>query len=172
MLRKYEYRRTLPHYQKDNRAIFITFNTAARWVLSPAARDIVFECCRYIHGKTAALYAVVVMPEHAHLVLVPLSDDSGQFDLATILQKIKSVSAHRINKLLRRRGRVWQEERFDHVLRCEEKLENTVEYVRQNPVRRGLVVRPEDYKWLWVDSTFVQESAGESPASTRSGAKW
>jgi hypothetical protein len=45
---------------------------------------------------------------------------------------------------------MWQEESFDHVLRSEERLEETVEYIRQNPVRRGLVARPEDYRWLWV----------------------
>ena len=38
MLREYEYRRTLPHYQKDNRAIFGTFATHRRWHL-PGLRE-------------------------------------------------------------------------------------------------------------------------------------
>jgi hypothetical protein len=38
-----------------------------------------------------------------------------------------------------------QEESFDHVLRSEESLDEKVEYIRQNPVRSGLVTSPEDY---------------------------
>ena len=46
---------------------------------------------------------------------------------------------------------MWQEESFDHVVRSNESLENKIEYIRQNPVRRGLVKSPEEYPWLWVE---------------------
>jgi hypothetical protein len=36
------------------------------------------------------------------------------------------------------------EESFDHTLRTAESLKDKLEYIRQNPVRRGLVARPED----------------------------
>ena len=42
------------------------------------------------------------------------------------------------------------DEFFDHVLRSDESLKDKCEYIRQNPVRRGLVTRPEEYRWLWV----------------------
>jgi hypothetical protein len=42
---KYNYRRRLPHIQKDYRPIFITFTTDHRWHLPPEAREIVLECC-------------------------------------------------------------------------------------------------------------------------------
>lgn len=32
---KYEYRRRLPHYQKDNHPLFVTFTTDRRWQLPP-----------------------------------------------------------------------------------------------------------------------------------------
>ena len=48
-------------------------------------------------------------------------------------------------------GPVWEEESFDHVLRSDESLKEKCEYIRQNPVRRGLVKNPEDYRWLWID---------------------
>jgi REP-associated tyrosine transposase len=47
---------------------------------------------------------------------------------------------------------VWQEESFDHVLRSENSFEEKRDYIRQNPVRRGLVKMPENYRWLWVES--------------------
>ena len=46
-------------------------------------------------------------------------------------------------------GAVWQEESFDHVLRCSEGLEAKVEYVLQNPVRKGLVADWREYPWTW-----------------------
>ncbi len=63
----------------------------------------------------------------------------------------KGTSAREVNTLLGRCGPVWQEESFDHVLRTSESLKEKIEYIRQNPVRRGLVVRPEDYRWLCVE---------------------
>jgi len=44
---------------------------------------------------------------------------------------------------------VWQDESFDHVLPSAEKLEDRIEYVLQNPVRRGLVKNWKDYRWTW-----------------------
>jgi hypothetical protein len=41
------------------------------------------------------------------------------------------------------------------VLRSDESLKEKCEYIRQNPVRRGLVKRPEDYRWLWVNPILV-----------------
>jgi REP element-mobilizing transposase RayT len=73
------------------------------------------------------------------------------YGLPAILKLIKGASARSVNKLLGAEGPVWQEESFDHVLRSQESLEEKLEYIRQNPVRRGLVKRREDYPWLWVD---------------------
>ena len=98
------------------------------------------------------LHAVVVMPDHVHLLLTPLRDGEGwPFPLVDILQCLKSTTAHRMNKLLGMSGPVWEEESFDHVLRSDESLKEKCEYIRQNPVEAGLVERPEDYRWLWVN---------------------
>jgi REP element-mobilizing transposase RayT len=97
------------------------------------------------------MYAFVVMPEHVHLLLTPLLDDVGDpYWLVEILQSLKGSSAHTVNKALHRSGPVWQEESFDHLLRRNEEFSATVEYVRQNPVRRGLVPIPENYRWFWI----------------------
>ena len=67
------------------------------------------------------------------------------FALSEILRAIKGTSARSINILLGRRGSIWQDESYDHILRGNESLSETVEYSRQNPVRKGLVSKPEDY---------------------------
>jgi len=151
--RKYDYRRTLPHYQGDRQAIFATFATHHRWHLPPIARDIVVEACLHLDGTKCRLSGFVVMPDHVHLVFTPLEDDGGPIALPDVLQKVKSESAHRINRSLGRQGRVWQDESFDHVLRRTEGIAAKLEYIRLNPVRAGLVDEPLQYKWMWFEAS-------------------
>ena len=53
----------------------------------------------------------------------------------------------------------WQKEFFDHVLRSDESYESKWDYVRENPVRAGLVSRADDWPY-----------AGEITLIRRSGA--
>jgi REP element-mobilizing transposase RayT len=149
---KYEYQRRLPHYQKFGRTLFVTFCTLGRGALSPEARDVVLRHCLHDHSKRFFLHAAVIMPDHVHMLLTPLCDEHGwPYPLASILKLIKGTAARNVNQLLGCTGPVWQEESFDHVLRSGESFEEKLEYIRQNPVRRGLVEKPEDYRWLWVE---------------------
>ena len=97
------------------------------------------------------------MPDHVHLALVPACGSEGPVPMAEIMQAIKGASAHRINKSLNRRGRVWQEESFDRALRKEEQVQEKLFYMLENPVRAGLVSNPLDYPWIWrrVSTTVV-----------------
>ena len=100
------------------------------------------------------------MPDHVHLLLLPLRDKKGwPYSLAVILKQLKGASARSVNKLLESRGPVWQEESFDHVLRSQESFEEKLEYIRKNPVRRGLAKSPEDYKWLWVEQSAGKQDS-------------
>jgi REP element-mobilizing transposase RayT len=147
---KYEYRRRLPHYQKDFHPLFVTFTTDHRWQLPPPARDIVLDCCVLQNGTKLDLHAAVVMPDHVHLIYSPLSREDGwSYSLPEIMKAIKGRSARYINVLLKRTGSVWQEEFFDHVLRSNDSLVDRVDYVLQNPVRAGLVLTEEEYRWIW-----------------------
>jgi REP element-mobilizing transposase RayT len=165
-LSKYRYRRRLPHLQKADADLFITFCTLGRLVLIEPARQLVLEHCfreagleplagegaRATWSPRIRLHAVVVMPDHVHLLLMPLRDEHGwPFPLVDILQCMKSVTARQINRLLSKSGPVWEEESFDHVLRSDERLKEKCEYIRQNPFEAGLVRVPEDYRWLWID---------------------
>jgi putative transposase len=91
-----------------------------------------------------------MMPDHVHLIFTPLYDGENLYSVAEIMQGIKGASAHKINRLLSRRGQVWQRESLDRVLRREESIRAKVEYMIQNPVRAGLVKTAAEYRWLWV----------------------
>jgi REP element-mobilizing transposase RayT len=147
------HRRNLPHFEKWDHLYFITFRTYKDFVLPPEARDRALQHCLHENGTRVHLYAAVIMPNHAHLILTPLMDDLGdRFPLSKIMNSVKGASAHSINKLLGRRGHVWQDESFDRVLRSYESLEEKIYYIAQNPVRAGLTRTAEDYKWFWRET--------------------
>ena len=52
----------------------------------------------------------------------------------------------RVNMLEGTRGALWQDESFDHVLRSNESFDEKLEYICQNPVRRGLSAKPEELR--------------------------
>lgn len=156
--------------QKADAALFVTFCTGARLPLPENARALVLEHCLREHGTRIHLDAVVVMPDHVHLLFLPLRDENDwPFPLVDIMQCMKGATAHRINKLLHRSGPVWEEESFDHVLRSDENLKEKAEYIRQNPVRRGLAQKPEDYRWLWVNPELNYKNVGRAPPPAKAG---
>src|SRR4051812_3920052 len=90
------------------------------------------------------------MPTHVYLIFTPLRDDLGySFTLAEIMNGIKGASAHSVNKLLKRKGSLWQDESTDRILRDDDELSDKLLYLMINPVRARLVKQPDNYPWLW-----------------------
>jgi REP element-mobilizing transposase RayT len=159
------YRRNLPHLQRDDKPHFITFVTKHRWILPDWAREIVLGCCRHDDEIKYILHVVVVMPDHVHMILTPKVDEQRKLgcQLFEIMKAIKSASAHLINRRLYRHGTIWQEESFDRVLRSSEKLKEKIEYILQNPVRRGLVENWREYRWLWYEAPISPYTPSLAP---------
>jgi REP element-mobilizing transposase RayT len=145
------YRRQLPHLQYDDRQHFVAFCTHRRWILPERVRSIVLGCCLHDNGERFDLRVAVVMPDHVHMIFTPLLNQQALeiYSLAEIMEAVKGASAHKVNKMLGRKGRVWQAESFDHVIRSSENLDAKIEYLLQNPARLGLVQEWSDYPWLW-----------------------
>jgi REP-associated tyrosine transposase len=97
------------------------------------------------------LHAYVVMPNHVHILLNP------HLPLAKISGVIKGVAARDINGRLGRFGKpLWQYESFDHWVRNSAEFERIRHYIEWNPVRAGLVARPEDWKWSSAGSPYFK----------------
>ncbi|MEP6686563.1 MAG: AAA family ATPase, partial [Verrucomicrobiota bacterium] len=96
----------------------------------PELRRIVEEVLLHDNEKKYQLHEFVVMPNHVHALVTPL----GERNLSEILQEWKSVSAHRINQMLGRKGDFWQKESFDHIVRNAEAAETFAQYIRRNPL--------------------------------------
>lgn len=67
------------------------------------------------HGACFQLGAWCIMPDHFHALVEPAKGSV----LGDILQHWKGGSAFAINRLLGRRGPLWQAEPFDHIVRSE-----------------------------------------------------
>jgi REP element-mobilizing transposase RayT len=144
------YKRYLPHLQLEEHALFVTFSTRKRFELPGDAREIVLQHCLHDHGRKLHMHAAVVMPNHVHLLFTPIRDESGStYGMAEIMNSIKGASSHSVNKLLGRRGTVWEAESFDRVMRRDESIREKAEYICANPVRGGLVTDEGEYPWLW-----------------------
>jgi putative DNA methylase len=78
-----------------------------------------FDNSRYFLGE------FVVMPNHVNLIITP----NNNFNLSDILHTLKSFTAKEMNKLMGKKGAIWQKEYFDHIIRSPKHLEKYNEYI-------------------------------------------
>jgi len=74
------------------------------------------------------------MPNHVHVLVMPLKN----IGLCKVLHTWKSFTANPINRILQRRGKLWQSESYDHILRSPEAFQRIREYILNNPVKAKL----------------------------------
>jgi REP element-mobilizing transposase RayT len=79
------------------------------------------------------------MPDHLHGLISFPSDK----EMARVIAQWKEFTAKRL-------GLHWQRDFFDHRLRNEERLREKADYILNNPVRRGLVTRAEEWPYVWM----------------------
>jgi type I restriction enzyme R subunit len=99
-----------------------------------ALSGLIGESLRHFDGDRYDIGDFVVMPNHVHL-LVCLK---GATEIETQCKSWKTFTATKINRALGRRGRFWQEESFDHLVRSPEQFEYLQRYIADNPKRAGL----------------------------------
>jgi REP element-mobilizing transposase RayT len=79
----------------------------------------------------------VLMPDHVHLIITV----GGDIKLGEWVKAFKAF--------VRNREFYWQDSFFDHILQSRESRSEKWEYIRQNPVRAGLVSSVEE--WPYAD---------------------
>jgi putative transposase len=158
-------RKQVRHLDEAGHAHFLTFSCYRRMALLGKDRTRwwlveALEVAREKHRFD--LWAWVIMPEHVHLLVWPREP---AYRIATILADLKRpVGRHAIDYLqehapefleqltVRNRNRTYR--RFwqagpgqDRNVYDPEAAHDIVDYIHHNPVRRGLVLRPEDWPW-------------------------
>ncbi len=109
---------------------------------------IVYNSLLHNHQKDYSVYCFCIMPNHFHIVFRHLENSR---DIDQIMKSIKGFSAREINKLLNRKGAIWQSESFDHIVRDEDELYRIINYVIMNPVKAGLVENWRDWNFTYVN---------------------
>ncbi|HEU4636716.1 MAG TPA: transposase [Edaphobacter sp.] len=132
----------LVRYQKTGYHLhFITFSCYQRLPClgNPAARDQFVQSLEKIRTRYDFLvHGYVVVPEHVHLLV----SEPNEATLATAIQALKlSVSVQQ------GRTRFWQKRYYDFNVYTEDKRVEKLRDIHRNPVTRGLVAKPEDWKW-------------------------
>ncbi|MCE9519174.1 MAG: hypothetical protein K8R87_06455 [Verrucomicrobia bacterium] len=96
--------------------------------------QIVADALRHFDGERYTLADFVVMPNHVHLLVGGLVYEAmlGQ------VESWKKWTALQINKRLDRRGRFWQDESFDHLVRSEAAFVKYRCYIAENPAKSKL----------------------------------
>lgn len=144
------FKKPLPRLEKPQSSYFVTFVTWERLELSPAARQVVLNACEFFHNQRYYLFSGVVMPDHVHLLIQPFIKVEHEFwSIGSILHSIKSYSAKQIPNVMLHIGKVWQDGRYEQMIKDEKEFQNKWEYIRQNPVKDGLSKTPEEYPFLW-----------------------
>jgi len=85
------------------------------------------------------LHEFVVMPDHFHLLITP------EESLERAMQLIKGGFSYRARKELNFTGDIWQPSYYDRRVRDLEEYVSFREYIRRNPVKKGLALLPEEY---------------------------
>jgi len=134
-----------------NPRYFITICTEGRRNILATEKVVTVLCEEWLsatdrHGWAIGSYCV--MPDHVHFFC---TDGEQGVTLSGFLAKWKEWTTKRLNREVGIDGKIWQKGFFDHLLRSSESYSEKWNYVRNNPVRAGLVVQPED----WAFSGFV-----------------
>ena len=143
----------LERRQNTGQLHFITFSCHGRlpYLASSQPKDILEQVIERIRrSHNLSLYAYVFMPEHVHLLL----SEPEAHSLSSTLRVLKGQSSKLLKGVC---GHFWQPRYHDFNVFTHPKFVEKVRYIHRNPVTRGLVAKPEDYRW----SSFNHYAIGE-----------
>lgn len=131
----------LVRFQESGGFHFITFSCYHRLPLLTRPRaystfESALERVRQQYQLVIAGY--VLMPEHVHLLV----GEPKVASLSVALQVLKQRSSRELKR--NDELQFWQRRYYDFNVRNPEKRVEKLRYMHRNPVKRGLVVRPED----------------------------
>ncbi len=171
MLRRYSvtmprtHRKRCKRFDVDGDPHCLTFSCFGRLALFSRPRTCQWMLQAFKLGREKDLYdlwAFVIMPEHVHVVLLPRLGMRISGILTTLKQSVSKrgllwLHSHAPHFLARledaqpngkRCYRFWlRGGGYDRNLRSAADVHEKIEYIHNNPVRRGLVTRPEEWPW-------------------------
>ena len=134
----------LKRYQECGALHFLTFSCYKR---EPLLNNVWsynrFECELEAIRKRYrfAVIGYVLMPEHVHLLV----SEPASTKLSVAIQVLKQVTSRKLKAT--GAEKFWQPRYYDFNVWSAKKHIEKLRYMHRNPVKRGLVARPEEWKW-------------------------
>jgi putative transposase len=170
------YKRCLPHWLPEEKAIFLTWRLhgslpagrASYFQLSDGEK---FKAAERILDRPRTGPLWLKDPRIAQLVVQAIlrgADElhhyglysysvmpnhvhllvSPKLQVRKITRALKGTTARKANEILQRTGHpFWQDESFDHWVRTDGEFWRLKHYIERNPVKAGLVRSPEEWPW-------------------------
>ncbi|MEC4983722.1 MAG: transposase [Oscillatoria sp. PMC 1068.18] len=157
-----------------NQPHFITC-TIVNWIPifgKPELAQIILDSLSFLQKKQRlTLYAYVIMENHLHLIVsaVNLSKEIGNFKSFTARSIIDTLKKNKNNHLLNQleifkpkyqtaqQYQLWQEGFHPQAILSEEMLLQKLEYIHNNPVKRGYVDEPGHWRYSSYRNYFGQK---------------
>ena len=141
----------LKRYQYAGDLHFVTFSCFRReaYLSSPSARSLFEEVLERMRIRYQfCVIGYVVMPEHVHLLV----GEPAKEPLAKALHALKLSMSKRSSQ-----RPFWLARYYDFNVYTARKHVEKLRYIHRNPVTRGLVKQPQDWRW----SSFRHYATGE-----------
>lgn len=144
-------RRHLPHWTLEGSIYFVTF-CACKTEFDEYEQRIVLDHIKEGNEKFYDCYAAVVMPDHVHLLL----RIQKKYNLSNVMRGIKGVSAYKVNQRRGTKGKVWQDESFDRIVRDGTEFDQKLKYMFKNPLKKGLTNDPSNYVGWYYNKNLLR----------------
>jgi putative transposase len=139
---------TICSYHRDQ--TFASENRA-RWILELLRTESVFN--------SFVIHAYCLMPDHLHFLAE--GTDSAS-DLKRFVRNFKIKASRPYAK--EAGDRLWQRDFYEHVMQLTDSFESIAWYIWMNPVRKGLVAKPQEYPFSGSFTGMRMPIAWNSPS--------
>ena len=126
--------------------------------IEPENYQFYLELWRQMAGRYGvSVHAYCLMTNHVHFLATPTQNDS----ISNAVKVVGSRYAQYINLRYKRTGTLWEGRHRASLVQTERYLLCCYRYIELNPVRAGMVARPEEYRWssygcnAWGDAGWL-----------------
>lgn len=145
------------HRLKTTEKIFFVttnLNLSDRPVNEPEYQVVAETIVRERQRLGFLLFGYVLMPDHWHALIwsPPL------ITISSVLQNVKRVSSFKINRRRQTSGSRWQHQFWDRFVRDAKEFGEQLEYMHMNPVRKGLIDKPEQWRWSSYNNFSLEKA--------------
>ena len=108
-----------------------------------------------------SVHGYCLMTNHIHFLVTP----NNKLSISNTMKVVGSRYAQYINKKYRRTGTLWEGRHRSSLVQSNRYLLTCMRYIELNPVRSGMVERPEEYLWssygtnAWGDCSWLTPHA-------------